>query len=150
MRLGFKGVAGQAAYYLAGLEEVISGTRNMLSVEVDRKPYEVASVVVMNGRLYGGRFVCAPEANLREPVLYAVLMTRPGRINIVRYGLALIAGRLHRLPDVYVIPAREVRILAPAGEPCQSDGDLIGNTPIDVTIRQDALEILYPPDLRAL
>jgi YegS/Rv2252/BmrU family lipid kinase len=143
---GLKSIFGEGAYYVAGLEEVMAGPRRILSVEVDGEPFETAAIVVMNGRLYGGRYICAPDADIREPLLYAVLLTRTGRINVIRYGLALVANRIHRLGDVRVLPATRVRILAPEGEPCQSDGDLIGKTPMDITIRENAVRILYPPD----
>jgi diacylglycerol kinase family enzyme len=118
----------------------------MIEVEIDGKPYRAASVIVMNGRLYGGKFTCAPDADMREPLLYAVLLTRTGRWNVLRYGLALVANRLYRLGDVSVIPATRVRILAPAGEPCQSDGDLIDEAPLDISVETAAVEILFPPD----
>lgn len=146
VRLALKRLTGAGAYYLAGLEELLIGPGRMIAAEIDGKPYEAASVIVMNGRLYGGQFTCAPDADMREPLLYAVLPTRTGRWNVMRYGLALVANRLHRLGDVRIVPATSVRILAPAGEPCQSDGDLIGEAPLDITVEANAVEILFPRD----
>ena len=100
----------------------------------------------MNGRLYGGKFTCAPDADMREPLLYAVLLTRTGRWNVMRYGLALVTNRLYRLADVRIVPATRVRILAPEGEPCQSDGDLIGKAPLEISVEANAVEILFPAD----
>ena len=144
VRPALKRLIGEAAYYVAGLEEVIAGPRRGIAVEIDGEPCEAASVIVMNGRLYGGKFVCAPDADICEPLLYAVLLTRTGRWNVMRYGLALVANRLHRLGDVRIVPATRVRILAPAGEPCQSDGDLIGKAPLDISVEANAVEILFP------
>ena len=144
VRPALKRLIGEAAYYVAGFEEWLAGPRRMIKVEIDGKPCETASVIVMNGRLYGGKFTCAPDADMREPLLYAVLLTRTGRWNLMRYGLALVANRLHRLADVRVIPATRVRILAPAGEPCQSDGDLIGKAPLEISVEAEAVEILFP------
>ncbi len=144
VRPALKRLLGEGAYYLAGLKEVIAGPKHMLSVEVDGEAFESASVIVMNGRLYGGKFTCAPDADMREPLLHAVLLTRTGRWNVMRYGLALVTNRLYRLSDVQVIPATTVRILAPAGEPCQSDGDLIGEAPMDIRVEANAVEILFP------
>ncbi|MBE9555137.1 MAG: diacylglycerol kinase family lipid kinase, partial [Proteobacteria bacterium] len=146
VRPALKRLIGEGAYYLAGLEEAITGPKHMLSVEVDGKPCEAASVIVMNGRLYGGKFTCAPDADMREPLLYAVLLTRTGRWNVMRYGLALVTNRLYRLGDVQVIPATTIRIIAPTGEPCQSDGDLIGEAPMDIRVEENAVEILFPAD----
>ena len=144
VRPALKRLIGEGAYYIAGFQELLAAPRRMISVEIDGEPYEAASVIVMNGRLYGGKFTCAPDADMREPLLYAVLLTRAGRWNVMRYGLALIANRLYRLCDVLVIPATRVRILAPAGEPCQSDGDLIGEAPLDISVEPAVVEILFP------
>jgi YegS/Rv2252/BmrU family lipid kinase len=146
VRPGLKGLLGEGAYYIAGLEEIIAGPRRMLQVEVDGEAHEAATVVVMNGRLYGGKYLCSPESDMRDPVLHVILLTRPGRWNTIRYGAALVAGRLHRLHDVRIIPAMNVRISGPEGEPCQTDGDLIGETPMDIAVRPAAIELLYPTD----
>jgi YegS/Rv2252/BmrU family lipid kinase len=146
LRPAVKRLIGEAAYYVAGLEEVIAGPRRMLSLEIDGEAFEAASIIVMNGRLYGGKFVCAPDADMREASLQVVLLNRTGRWNLVRYGLALVANRLHRLADVRIVPAASVRILAPEGEPCQSDGDLIGQAPLEIHVEANAVEILFPAD----
>lgn len=144
VRPALKRLIGQGAYYVAGFREWLAAPERMIVVEIDGKPCEAASVIVMNGRLYGGKFTCAPDADMREPLLYVVLLTRTGRWNVMRYGLALVTNRLHRLSDVRIVPATRVRILAPEGEPCQSDGDLIGKAPLDIAIQANAVEILFP------
>ncbi len=146
VRPAIKRLIGEAAYYVAGLEEVIAGPRRMLAVEIDGEPVEAASVIVMNGRLYGGKFICAPDADMREASFQVVLLTRTGRWNLLRYGMALVANRLHRLADVRIVQATSVRIHAPAGEACQSDGDLIGQAPLDIHAEANAVEILFPAD----
>lgn len=144
VRPALKRLLGEAAYYVAGFEEMLAGTRRLLTVEVDGVPYEAASVVVANGRLYGGRYLIAPEADITEPVLHTILLQRPGRWNITRYGIAVMRERLHLLPDVRIVKGTAVRLAAPAGEPWQSDGDLIGEFPVTVTVEANAVELMVP------
>lgn len=144
LRLPLKRLIGKGSYYMAGLEEVVAGSTAMLTVEIDGRRFESASVIVANGRLYGGKYICAPDANIAEPVLHTVLLTRPGRWNTIRYGLALTRGRLSRLRDVRIVPGNTVRILAPDGEPVQADGDLIGAPPAEITVEAKAVEIMVP------
>jgi len=144
VRHGLKRLTGEGAYYMAGFEEMLAGTRRMLTVEVDGQAYEAASVVVANARLYGGRYLIAPEADIREPVLYTILLQRPGRWNIARYGIAVMRERLHLLPDVRIVKGTTVRLAAPAGEPWQSDGDLIGAFPVDIAVEADGIELMVP------
>ncbi|UCH74689.1 MAG: diacylglycerol kinase family lipid kinase [Rhodospirillales bacterium] len=139
-----KRLTGEGAYYLAGIEEMLAGTKRLLTVEVDGISYEAASVVVANGRLYGGRYLIAPQADIRAPVLHTILLRRHGRWNVARYGLAVMRERLHLLPDVEIIKGARVRLAAPAGEPWQSDGDLIGAFPVDITVEANAIELMVP------
>jgi YegS/Rv2252/BmrU family lipid kinase len=144
VRYGLKGLMGEGAYYVAGFEEMLAGTRRLLQVEIDSNPYEAASVIVANGRLYGGKYLIAPDADIGEPVLQCMLLHRPGRWNITRYGIAIMRERLHLLPDVETVPGHTVKLTAPAGEPWQSDGDLIGEFPVTVTVEADAIEVMTP------
>ncbi len=146
VRPGLKRLTGEAAYYVAGFEEMLAGTKRLLTVEVDGVSYEAASVIVANARLYGGKYLIAPEADIREPLLHTILLQRPGRWNIVRYGIAVMRERLHLLPDVRIVKGTIVRLAAPAGEPWQSDGDLIGEFPVTVTVEADAIELMVPAD----
>jgi YegS/Rv2252/BmrU family lipid kinase len=144
VRPRLKRLSGEGAYYVAGFEEMLAGTKRLLTIEVDGESYEAASVVVANGRLYGGRYLIAPEADITEPVLHTVLLQRPGRWNITRYGIAVMRERLHLLSDVKIVRGTRVRLAAPAGEPWQSDGDLIGEFPVDITVEPNAIELLVP------
>ena len=144
VRPRLKHLTGEGAYYMAGIEEMLAGTRRLLTVEVDGHAYEAASVVVANARLYGGRYLIAPGADIREPVLHTILLRRPGRWNVARYGIAVMRERLHLLPDVLTVTGTTVRLAAPAGEPWQSDGDLIGEFPVDIAIEANAIELLVP------
>lgn len=115
-------------------------------VTLDGVERHAASAIVAKGHYYGGRFVCAPEARLEDPVFQVCLFERRGAWNAVRYALALSLGRLAKLPDVQVVPAREVRIDGPQGDPLQGDGDVIGQLPIVIRLLPDALRLVMPPD----
>ncbi len=115
-------------------------------VTLDGVERRVASVIVAKGHFYGGRFICAPEARLEDPRFQVCLFERRGAWNAARYALALCFGRLARLPDVRVVPAREVRIDGPQGDPVQGDGDIIGHLPIVTRVLPDALRLVMPPD----
>ena len=103
----------------------------------------MASAIVANGRFYAGRYVCAPGACLADPHLHVCLFERPGRFNVVRYVLALFAGRLHKLADVRVVTAKRVRIEmlgdGGIGEPVQGDGSVLTEMPAEITIVPNAL-----------
>jgi diacylglycerol kinase family enzyme len=114
----------------------------MYDVVVDGRPYRAASVIVANGRFYGGRFVCAPEASLDSSAFQVCLFGRAGRWNVVRYALALLVGRLSRLKDVTIVSAHRVEIAAPTGDPVQGDGDILAVLPARLEVALDRLQLI--------
>src|SRR4029078_7874589 len=99
------------------------------AVEVDGARYDAASVIAARGRHYAGPYVVAPDAALSEPLLHVCLFERWGRSHTLRFGLALLLGRLPKAGGYRVVTGRDVRlsVLSDAGEvgrqPVQIDGD---------------------------
>lgn len=137
--------AGKLAYVGESLRQLTRYRFPLCHVEIDGRAFTARSVVVCNGRLYGGRFVAAPNACLEEPGFEVVLMERGGAWNAVRYGSALALGRLSLLPDVRIVTGRHVRIDGEAGAPAQADGDVIARLPLDITVAERCLDLVYPP-----
>lgn len=144
-----KRLIGKGAYIFESLMEIIRYRPIKYSLILDGERHEAASVIIANGHFYAGRYVAAPDADLREPILQVCLLRRTGRWQCVRYSLALLIGRLHRLRDVSIVPARHIALETPAGEPVQCDGDILGTVPLEVQIAENQLEMIYPPDLSA-
>jgi len=135
---------GKLAYIASATGTWLRHRHVRFTLEIDGKPDSAASVVIANGHYYGGRFKCAPDARLDDPRLHVCLLERHGRWNLLRYGLALGTGQLARLSDVRVIPAQVVRVTAPAGEPIQADGDIVGETPAEFRVSTERLNLLMP------
>ncbi|WP_157879148.1 diacylglycerol/lipid kinase family protein [Pararhodospirillum photometricum] len=105
---------------------------------------EASTVVVCNGRHYGGPFVAAPRADISQPTFQVVVLTRPGLINAARYGAWLMLGRLEHLPDVRVIEATRVRIHLQDAEPLQADGDTIAHMPVEIVMTPQPVSLIVP------
>lgn len=145
---GMKRVLGKAAFVLAAIREILRKQSAPVTGIADGRRIEADLVVVTRAAHYGGPFVIAPDASLADPTLWVVAPRRRGRLALVRYGLALVAGRLAALEDVDVFPAREVVLEGPAGHPVQVDGDAVGTLPVRITC--DTVEIgLIWPDRKA-
>jgi diacylglycerol kinase (ATP) len=135
---------GKIAYVASALGAWLRHRDVRFSLLIDGRAASAASVVVANGHYYAGRFQCAPDARLEDPRLHVCLLERPGRWNLLRYALALGAGQLSRLSDVQIVPAQVVRVTAPAGEPIQADGDIVGETPAEFRVSTERLNLLMP------
>ncbi len=140
---------GKGAYVWRSLVEMARYRDRRYRVSVDGASYDVASAVVSNGRFYGGAFVVAPAADLRRPVLSVCLFERGGRTQVMRYGAALVMGRLPAASGYRVVEGQHVRIdsVAPSGggiEPVQVDGDHTAALPVIVAVAPRRLRLLMP------
>lgn len=138
-----KRIFGKLVYIVGSLVEMFRFRGRRYWVQVDGLAYEAASVIIANGRHYGGRFVCAPAADLRNPTLDVCLFLDSGAWNVVRYGLALVLGRLDRLADYRIVRGQEVVIEGDEGEPFHCDGDIVGALPLNVHPSAGRLMLVY-------
>jgi len=135
---------GKGAYVWQSCIEFLRYRPVLYRIRVDNTDWHAASAVIANGHFYGGRFVCAPDARLDEPRLHVCLFRRAGRLQVLRYGSALVTGRLSRLKDVAVVPATNVTVLDSEDEPVQGDGDIVARLPATVSIEIDGFEVIAP------
>jgi YegS/Rv2252/BmrU family lipid kinase len=148
VNLSLKRRVGKLAYALASLAQFWRYIPRKYRVVVDGVTYDAASVIVANGHFYAGRFSCAPQARIDEPLLHACLFQRTGRWHVIRYAWGLLSGRLGHFRDVMVVPAEQVVIdsaAAPAtAEPVQGDGDIIADLPVTITAGAARLTLRCP------
>jgi diacylglycerol kinase (ATP) len=141
---------GRGAYVWRSMIETRRYRPVRYAVEIDGVRHEAASVIVTRGRLYAGPYVVAPLATLSEPLLHVCLFERWGRSQTLRFGFALLTGRLPRAGGYRVIAGREVKVsvLSNAGEPgtqpVQIDGDNALTLPISINVASGAVRLLQP------
>ena len=148
VNLSLKRRVGKLAYALASLAQFWRYIPRKYRVAIDGVTYDAASVIVANGHFYAGRFSCAPQARIDEPLLHACLFQRAGRWHVIRYAWGLLSGRLGRFRDVMVVPAEQVVIESTATQneavPVQGDGDIIADLPVTITAGAARLTIRCP------
>lgn len=141
---------GRAAYVWRSLVEARRYRPVRYAVQIDGVRHEAASVIVTHGRLYAGPYVVAPDAALGKPLLHVCLFERWGRSQTLRFGLALLLGRLPRTAGYRVIAGHDIRlsVLSDAGEvrrqPVQIDGDDALTLPVSIALAAGAVRLLRP------
>jgi diacylglycerol kinase family enzyme len=141
--LALKRWLGTGAYALEALHQLFRFKFRCYRVTIDGCTYGAASVIVAKGHFYG-RYVCAPEARLDAPEFYVCLIKRGSRWSTIRYGLALLCGRLPRLSDCRVIRGRSIVIEGPTGDPVQGDGDIIAGLPVRIELVPQPVGLVVP------
>ena len=141
---------GRSAYVWRSLVEALRYRPVRYRVEIDGVSHEASSVIVTRCRHYAGPYVVAPMATLGEPMLHVCLFERWGRSHTLRFGLALLLGRLPRTVGYRVITGRSVRVsvLSDAGERCeqpvQIDGDNVFTLPVSIGLAAGVVRLLQP------
>lgn len=136
---------GKLGFVIAALKEIAAKQSEPIVADVDGVTVEADLIVVTRARRYGGPFVIAPQADLTSPGLWVVAPQRRGRLALLRYGMALVFGKLADLPDVTVVRADTVTFKSPVGHSIQVDGDSCGTIPATVTQDKSEFGFLYPP-----
>jgi diacylglycerol kinase family enzyme len=135
---------GRAAYIARTLVESFRYPFPMITGAVDGRSFESRWVVVCRGRHYGGPFIAAPNADLTAPRLTVCLLPGGGPWHVMRYGAALLTGRIAKLSDATVVTGTAVRIDGPAQLPVQGDGDLVARMPIEIGLAEREIELIVP------
>ncbi|WP_076400925.1 diacylglycerol/lipid kinase family protein [Insolitispirillum peregrinum] len=144
VRLGLKRRTGKLAYVFETLWQAVRYPFPRLQGYCDQQPFEAATVVVCNGRLYGGPFVAAPDGNLQSDELYLLALPRRGLLAVLGYAVSLASGSLSRRPEVTYRACHEVMLTAPVGAPVQADGDSIACLPVHITVAPETIALVYP------
>jgi len=138
-----KRLVGGLAYVTAAVSALFRPSP-VFRVQVGGLEYEARTVIVTRAARYGGPFLLAPGADLGGASLHIVLMPSYGWLAAIKYGLALVLGRLHHLPDVAVLEADRVDIRGIESEPVQVDGDLAVGIPLSISVDDRTIPFLVP------
>ena len=127
--LGLKKVFGRGAYVWQTLRELARYAFPPIALRLDGVAVEAASAIVTKGRLYGGRYLLAPEADSSAQGFSVVLFDQTGWQAALRGAIALPLGRLGGIAGVRRVRAREIEFLGLGTAPGQADGDPVGQAP---------------------
>ena len=133
----------KGAYVLQTLKGVFVWRPQSLDVEIDGETQSATTIVVMNGRYYGGPHVMAPDASLFDAEVHVLGMRRHGVGVIARCAIDLALGRMARNPDIFNLTARMISVTGGEG-PIQADGDIVGELPATIEAGALDLNLLFP------
>ena len=146
---------GVLAYVLHGIPMLHRlRTANLAWEAEDASAVEgVGLVVVSNTRLYGGILTFSPEASALDGQLDACIFTPGNAADALRQALKVVARRHPGDAGVRELRTPRFEITTP-GIPVQLDGDVVGETPVALTVEQGAITMSVPagpltPVLRA-
>ncbi len=135
---------GMGAYIARAIAGLFTYRAPQIDVETPELETKASTVVVMNGRLYGGPFVMAPGGDLKVAGFKVCLLTESGVGRLIGCAFDVLFGRLDRNPHVKWLTTKQIRLSGP-GSAVQADGDIVAHLPVEIAACGKTLDILYPP-----
>ena len=139
---------GRAAYVGTGLRELLGFRPCRFTVTIDGRTTRVRAteITVANCDFIGDiPWPWAPEILPDDGKLDLCLLLVPTAGESIRSGLRVMRHRRKPVPNVRWLRARRsVKIETNRILPVQGDGDLIGETPVEVTVLPQAVRVIVP------
>lgn len=147
VNLDLKKKVGKLAYVLSMLKQLRHFGKKEYRLQIDDKEYLANSVVITNGRLYGGSFVLSKQADLSAATTQVLMLNGNTMWGLLFSLLGLPFGLVEKMPGVVSVAAKEVKIELinqTAPEPVQADGDSLATLPITLVMEAQPLRVLVP------
>ena len=135
--------AGRMAYSLGTLWQCLRLQSYRLHIMVDGHEIRQDSLFleVSNSRYTGTTFLIAPGARINDGLLDVVLVSKLSRRRLVRLFPSIYSGTHVEHPEVTVLQARIIEILAPANLGLMVDGERRSCTPARIECLPGAIEM---------
>jgi YegS/Rv2252/BmrU family lipid kinase len=125
----------------AGDENVRQNSSESSTVR-ERWEGKAMSVCFANFSTFGSGIVIAPHANGSDGLIALTIIGDVSVLDYLRWMPALRAGKEIRHPQVRYAQATHIRVHSSEPASVEIDGEVVGTTPIEVTIRPGALRVL--------
>ncbi len=138
---------GRGAVAWTGVREWLRYRFPRFRLELDGRAVEATGFVVANLAEYAGSFRIVPGARPDDGRLDLLLFHGERRRAALGFALDLARERHLARPDVQLVAAREIRLLAPAGAVVQADGDAFTPAlPLAIGLAADSIRLLAPAE----
>ena len=138
---------GMFSYAITAARAAFRGDMINITVDVDEKPVKARVVLAMvanAGSILGGRFSIGPNVKPDDGELDLCLYMpqHPREVFAVLWKLL----RRDFTPDPFMqfVRGHSFRLESDTPVPVQADGDIVGETPIEITVAPKAVEFLVP------
>ena len=131
--------------YLISAAQIAARQPPRLSIRSEDAPVKEGSfVLVGNGRLYGGPFPFFKHAVIDDGLLDVIVFKSLGYLEIIKYLQDVVFSDDIRVPEIEYFQTRHLRVESEQSVPVELDGELVGNCPVEFTVRESSLRVLVP------
>jgi len=135
---------GPLSYVISAVQIAARKPPRLFIRSEDASIDEGSFVLVGNGRLYGGPFPFFKHASLDDGLLDVIVFKRLGYLEIIKYLQDVIFSSEIRVPEIEYFQTRQLRVESDQSVPVELDGELVGNCPVEFSLRNRSLRVLVP------
>ncbi len=131
---------GNVAYTIGVFQELIFLKTHKLLLTTEEQTIERENIFVeiSNTKYTGTSFLMAPEAQIDDGLLDITLLNKKSRLGILKIFPTIYDGSHVHQPGVETFKARSIKIETDRPKVLTPDGEVMGNTPIEVScLKQD-------------
>jgi len=143
-----KKLLGRAAYLGTGLTRLVGYEPRVFTVHVDGKRYRrhALHVVIANGGVMGQPpFRWGPDIDPSDGRIDVAMLQSRNLADLLVLAWYMLRGRHRRSRRAYYYQAHEtISVAASKPLPIQADGEIIGETPLEVRVRRSVLPVIVP------
>jgi YegS/Rv2252/BmrU family lipid kinase len=143
----FKDYFGPLAYITAGLQVLARYKPSQFHLEVGGNQLVLPAwlVVVGNASHYGYELSLSPTARMDDGLLDVCIFAEHSAFDRLSQIGAVFAGLHEKHPNVRSFQTSHLTITAEPRVQLQLDGDLVGQSPVEIGMRASALPVVVPP-----
>lgn len=139
-----KKVLGKVPFVAKAFWEGVKFKPPKIMVKCGNREEECSFLVVANSSYYGGGLKIAPWATLDDGWLEVCLFKGKNAWQFFHFAFSVLLSRQGKLPTFNFFRARELEVSADREILVQCDGELIGTTPLKISLLPRHLEVITP------
>jgi YegS/Rv2252/BmrU family lipid kinase len=134
---------GALSYVIGVMGELANLRPSPVRLEIDGQVHERNAIFVeiCNSQFTGGNMMMAPGADISDGLLDIVVASDLNRRGVLRLLPTIFSGRHVNDPRVEVFRGRSIRLDTDYTLALTPDGEILGSTPIEVTVVPQAIEV---------
>ncbi|MBN1253474.1 MAG: YegS/Rv2252/BmrU family lipid kinase, partial [Bacteroidales bacterium] len=135
---------GKFAYTIGVLHKTILLSTHDMKLVIDGNTFDMNNVFVSisNTRYTGGNYLIAPNASVSDGKLDLIIVNKLSRYNLLKTFPKIFTGEHINSKYVETMQAENIRIETSKPKILSPDGELFGNTPLNIECLKGAINII--------
>jgi YegS/Rv2252/BmrU family lipid kinase len=137
-------VFGNIAYTIGVLYRTIFLKSTPLTITIDGRTIEQeCTFIEISNTRYTANFLMAPKAKIDDGLLDVTLVTKLNRRKLLQSFPKIFTGEHVYLDEVETFQAKKISIHSDVSKVLTPDGELLGNTPVEIEFLPQAIEVFW-------